>query len=280
MAAAPKHPPRGSGSAHRRDAGRRCCRSPSHRGRERQTLAGSGDRFPPPFPRDPGKGGRRVTSSSGHSAAGPRFTMEQKPAARVQLHSGRWAFGSCFLNAVVSSALPVPPSAPLCPRTLLSRGPRPRATCARPVPFGEACPVYKLGPERGARSDGLGWEKGCGASSPAPCRVFSVPGASLGRSAVPCPRVAWPAGPGVCVGRRESRARPRRSRTAPRGGARGGPRAERRGGAADSGAAPGERESAPPSPPLSPRPLAPPPLAERFLGEGGCCRSRHIAEDG
>ena len=79
----PKVPAPWAWPAHRtRDEGRLCRRDPQP---PRVRPPSAWPRDPIPLPPQSRKKGRLVTSSSGHSAARPRFTMEQKQAAQVKL---------------------------------------------------------------------------------------------------------------------------------------------------------------------------------------------------
>lgn len=60
---------------------------------------------PPPSPEPSRKRGRQVTSPSGHSVVGPRFTMEQKQAALVELSE---AAAACVLNPLLATSRPFP----------------------------------------------------------------------------------------------------------------------------------------------------------------------------
>jgi hypothetical protein len=64
--------------------------------------------FLPPLPQQSRKRGRPVTSSSGHSAAEPRFTMEQKQAAQIELSD---AAAAPAINSFLSTH-PVSPRRP------------------------------------------------------------------------------------------------------------------------------------------------------------------------
>ena len=80
-----RYPPRGPGRLPPAHVTRGSCATGTPPPANHCERAVRGLRIRHPSPHNPGKGGEVVTSSSGHSAAGPRFTMEQKQAAQVKL---------------------------------------------------------------------------------------------------------------------------------------------------------------------------------------------------